>query len=70
MHFSCKQTILLCIKDKELQSVISILLLLVHGLSFCLSLVQCIDGQQVSEEVERALAKLGPARLNGRSKAS
>jgi hypothetical protein len=34
MHFSFKQTILLCIKDKELQSVISILLLLVHGLSF------------------------------------
>lgn len=27
-----------------------------------------IDAQQVSEEVERALAKLGPARLSGRSK--
>lgn len=27
-------------------------------------------GKQVSEEVERALAKLGPARINGRSEIS
>lgn len=29
---------------------------------------QCADMTQVSEEVERALAKLGPPRLNGRFK--